>query len=51
MKNITITEQTLQKHLELAASKVLEVGSFLGGILFDKEDSPYGPLLSEEQRM
>ena len=51
IKNITITDATLQNHLELAASKVLETVSFMGGILFDKEDSPYSPMLAEEHKL
>jgi hypothetical protein len=47
IKNTSITEKTLQNHLELAASKVLETVSFMGGILFDKDDSPYSPMLAE----
>lgn len=30
---------------------MLETVSFLGGILFDKDDSPYSPMLTEEHRL
>lgn len=51
LKNTVITENTLRRHLEDAAGKVLEIVSFLGGIMFEKEDSPFfGTALLDEHR-